>query len=847
MFSIKQIKQVFSFYPFAQLTVFVLTTFSFDNGAFALPSGGQVVAGSGQISQGGNTMNINQNSQNMVINWQTFNINNGQTLNFNQPNSAAIAVNRVTTQNASQILGNLNANGQVFVINPNGVLFGKNAQVNVGGLVATTLNMSDQDAMAGHYNFTGNGAASVENDGHINTSSGGYVALLGASITNNGTIQSLSGNVSMAAASDVTLQLNNGSLTGLTVNHGTLNAIVQNHGLVQANNGQVYLTAKAAQNLTKAIVNNDGEIDANSIDTKGGTIRLVADGGAGTETVDSGKISAKGMSGGTVELLSNHNVGIGVGGDGSIVNNAVDIDVSGINGGGVIRVGGGEHGDESGIEDASHVFISKETTLNANATDNGNGGSVVVWGNNANNFLGNITANGGEYGGDGGFVETSAHNGLTILGSVNASAKKGKAGTWLVDPTGINIVAGGTDAFTNPFMDFAGSTINPIDIDNALVSNTNVQLWTTEDITVSSAITASGAGSLYLEAHGSIYDNAQISSDGTNNLNVYLWADFGNEFPGTTYVPGQTVCPSCVVNFGSGGGINTDGGSVDIETNGGGVDFGSDEINAGAGSVDINTGSGAIRQGGNGAIIARILSGSTTGSLSLLGKNVINFLSSFSSNGFSLLDTTSLTVTGPVGGTASNTSIQTIGNESNITFNQGAQINGKIINVAVGGSLFTNNAGIGVFNVASSLFNSKSGLFNSQRGSWNVWLQRPNANNNFGGLTPNFTQYNARYGSTTPSGTGNGLLYASSNGTGSSGMGPKVKSVLWQIAQVVNAPVTSRIGTYFPGLPKTLVRVPSSITGKSKVEPPKAAVVSTVENKAVKIQSIIQSVLCSML
>ena len=136
----------------------------------ALPTGANITQGSAQISQNNNSLNINQNSQNLSTNWNTFNIGKDATVNFNQPNQSSIAVNRVLDNNASQIMGNLNANGQVFLLNPNGVIFSKTAQVNVGGIVASTLNLSDNDIAQGKFTLKNSlenqgNAGSVENYG----------------------------------------------------------------------------------------------------------------------------------------------------------------------------------------------------------------------------------------------------------------------------------------------------------------------------------------------------------------------------------------------------------------------------------------------------------------------------------------------------------------------------------------------------------------------------------------------------------------------------------------------------------------------------------------------------------
>ena len=139
------------------------------------PTGGQIVAGAGQITQSGNTTTIHQDSGVLSLNWQSFDVGADQTVNFLQPGAGAIAVNRILGNTASEIYGHLNANGQVWLVNPNGVLFGKSAQVNVGGLVASTLDLDDSTLGTGEVRFAGNGKGRITNLGSLTAADGGYV------------------------------------------------------------------------------------------------------------------------------------------------------------------------------------------------------------------------------------------------------------------------------------------------------------------------------------------------------------------------------------------------------------------------------------------------------------------------------------------------------------------------------------------------------------------------------------------------------------------------------------------------------------------------------------------------
>jgi len=263
--------------------------------AQALPTGGSVAAGSATITTGSGTVTVNQTSQNTVLNWQSFSIGKDGSVVFVQPNSSAVALNRVLGADPSTILGSLTSNGQVFLVNPNGIVFGKGANVNVGGLVASTLNLSDADFMAGHYTFSGSGG-SVVNQGTI-TADGGYVALLGANVDNRGVIRANLGTVALAAGEAITLDVAGDGLLNVTIDKGAVKALIENGGLLQADGGQVILTAQAAGALLGTVVNNSGIIQARTIGTRDGRIVLLGDMASGTVNVD-GVLDASAPDGG---------------------------------------------------------------------------------------------------------------------------------------------------------------------------------------------------------------------------------------------------------------------------------------------------------------------------------------------------------------------------------------------------------------------------------------------------------------------------------------------------------------------------------------------------------------------
>ncbi|MBV2209394.1 MAG: filamentous hemagglutinin N-terminal domain-containing protein, partial [Thermomonas sp.] len=269
-----------------------------------LPTGGSISVGNGSISTSGSAMTVQQQSQYLAINWQTFDIGSGASVNFLQPNANAIALNRVLGSSTSNIFGKLTGNGQVWLLNPNGVLFGSSAQVNVGGLVASTLGLSDDDFIAGNYRFSGSGG-SVVNQGSVNA---GYAALLGETVRNEGTIAARMGTVALAAGNKVTLDFDGDQLLNVQVDEGALHALADNRGLIQADGGTVLMTARAKDALLDTAVNNTGVIRARTVENRDGRILLVGDMDSGSANI-AGTLDASapdGGNGGFIETSAAH-------------------------------------------------------------------------------------------------------------------------------------------------------------------------------------------------------------------------------------------------------------------------------------------------------------------------------------------------------------------------------------------------------------------------------------------------------------------------------------------------------------------------------------------------------------
>ncbi|VAX02614.1 hypothetical protein MNBD_GAMMA20-992, partial [hydrothermal vent metagenome] len=403
--------------------------------ALAAPEGGRITAGSGSIQQvSPNTTQINQTSNSLSIDWQSFDVAPQETVRFVQPSRDATALNRIFDQKPSEIFGRIEANGRVFLMNPNGLVFGAGSVINVGALVATSLSL-DADALTpGDYRLmvTGGAEGAIINRGVITAASGGSVSLIGSVVKNEGQILADYGQINLASGSQAYLSFDGASLmhfsvTGeVTKNPGQAAAAVENSGSLVADGGRVLLSASAASQVFSEVVNNSGLVRASRIENVGGVVTLV---GTGGNVVNRGVLDARGVGGqgGTI-TVSGERVG---------VFDTARIDASGNSGGGRIRIGG--QAGEDGTVASTFTQIGAQTVIRADAGPSGDGGDIRIWAEDTSWAHGTITARGGSVAGDGGFVEISARRGISFAGSVDVSATNGEIGTLLFDPTDIII------------------------------------------------------------------------------------------------------------------------------------------------------------------------------------------------------------------------------------------------------------------------------------------------------------------------------------------------------------------------------------------------------------------------
>ncbi|MGA2293540.1 filamentous hemagglutinin N-terminal domain-containing protein, partial [Bradyrhizobium sp.] len=490
-----------------------------------LPQGGSVVSGQARISApSANALSISQNSSKAIVNWNSFSVGPSASVNFVQPNASSAILNRVTGSTSSTIAGAITGNGQVFLVNPNGIAITSTGTVQVGGgFVASTLDIGNADFNAGNYNFAGKGAsAAVGNAGTISSSPGGFVGLIGGTVSNSGTISVPLGSVGLGSGERVTIDPTGDGFLQVAVPTGAVaadgRALIDVSGRIRAAGGSIEIKAATAQQLVRDAVNVSGSLSARSVSGRSGSI--VLDGGAGGNVEVSGKLAATGgkhHAGGTIVVT---------GSDVRLTSSA-RLDASGTSGGNIL-VGGDLHGSidptvklvQGTVANAQTTTVDQGAVINANGTA-GAGGNAVVWSDVATDFRGTITATGAGTG-SGGAVEVSSHGVLGYDGLVDVTSASGTTGTLLLDPFDVTISNGGNTNMSGgtPFTPNGNNSVLSVaTLQNAL-STANVTVNTgggggqAGDITVANAVTWNSGRSLTLTSAEDIDVNANISSNG---------------------------------------------------------------------------------------------------------------------------------------------------------------------------------------------------------------------------------------------------------------------------------------------------------------------------------------------
>ncbi|MGB9988863.1 beta strand repeat-containing protein [Pseudoduganella rhizocola] len=505
--------------------------------AQANPTLPQVVAGQATFAQQGNVFSIT-NTPNTIINWQSFSVGRDEITRFIQQSSDSKVLNRITGQDPSQILGSLQSNGQVFLINPNGVLFGKDARIDVNGLVASSLQLSNSDFLAGKHNFQGEaGAGKVVNQGSITTPQGGKVFLIAPTVENHGVISAPNGEILLAAGKSV--QLVDSANPAITVVVSAPEDQALNLGQIVAQGGRV--------GIYGALVNQRGVVNANSaVRGENGKIILKASRStlleAGSQTTASGA-----GKGGEIQIL----------GQNVALNGDARVDASGREGGGTVLLGGDYQGKNSAVQNARQAFIGKNAVIRADAEASGDGGRVIVWADEATRAYGAISAR--SAGGKGGFVETSGHY-LDVAGLRVDTTGLDATGVWLLDPYNIEVVSTSYGAYgLVDVADFNGGVPSPgttqILASTINGATSNVVLQATNDISINAAVSMTAAGKSFTAYAGNdINVNANLQ---TNGGAIGLYAN---------YAPSGSASGDGAVNLAGSRTINS--GAADITLSG---------------------------------------------------------------------------------------------------------------------------------------------------------------------------------------------------------------------------------------------------------------------------------------
>jgi filamentous hemagglutinin family protein len=434
--------------PFRLSALGLAVASCFGAAALANPTGPQVMHGQAAFAAQGNTLTIT-NSPGTIINWQGFSIGADEVTRFLQQSSSSAVLNRVVGPEISQLLGVLQSNGRVFLVNPSGIIIGRDARIDVAGLVASTLNLRDQDFLAGRLNFeTGALAGDVRNHGTVTTPSGGSVYLIGANVENSGIIRSPDGAVVLAAGRSVKLgdsaapgvgveiqagderAVNLGEIITRNGSAGIYAGLIEQHGIVQADSVAQDASGKIVFRAGKDVTLGAGS-QTSASGPAGGSIEIRAERGTG---LVQGRVEAVGAAeaGGSVRILGER---VAVAGNATV-------DASGALGGGTILIGGDYRGANDEVQNARVSFVGRDAVIRSDAITRGDGGRLIVWSEQFTRIDGRLGARGAGDG-RGGFIETSSRGELAFRGDIELDAPSGRSGTWLLDP-GDTVLQGGS-------------------------------------------------------------------------------------------------------------------------------------------------------------------------------------------------------------------------------------------------------------------------------------------------------------------------------------------------------------------------------------------------------------------
>ncbi|WP_431655127.1 filamentous hemagglutinin N-terminal domain-containing protein [Haemophilus influenzae] len=472
--------------------------------------GMDVVHGTATMQVDGNKTII-RNSVDAIINWKQFNINQNEMVQFLQENNNSAVFNRVTSNQISQLKGILDSNGQVFLINPNGITIGKDAIINTNGFTASTLDISNENIKARNFTFEqtkDKALAEIVNHGLITVGKDGSVNLIGGKVKNEGVISVNGGSISLLAGQKITIS----DIANPTITYSI--AAPENEAV---NLGNIF-TKGGKINVRAANIRNQGKLSADSVSKdKSGNIVLSAKEG---EAEIGGVISAQNQQAKGGKLM--------ITGDKVTLKTGAVIDLSGKQGG-ETYLGGDERGEgKNGIQLAKKTTLEKGSTINVSGKEKG--GRAIVWGDVAL-IDGNINAQGSDIVKTGGFVETSGHY-LSIGDDAIVDAKE-----WLLDPDNIDIVAG--ENAEGQLKQGRGDTANQVLASDDLTSVNNntlsvalqkgieVNISATRKVTVNADVDVKNGTLVLHSQNNGVKINGNITSTQNGNLTIKAgtWVD----------------------------------------------------------------------------------------------------------------------------------------------------------------------------------------------------------------------------------------------------------------------------------------------------------------------------------
>lgn len=622
----------------------VLSLAAFGAGsAYAGPVGTTVISGDVSITTSGTSTVYNQTTNTAILNHDSFNIEQNESVHFEQPTTNSLAVNRVIGNDLpTTISGKLTATGNVWVINPSGIAVSKGAEVNVNGLIATTANISDQNILSGNRTFTGAPEGSTITNAGTISGGDGSIVIVAPVVKNTGTITASGSDVAMGAGSGFAVDFDGDGLTRFEVTPGK-NVEIATSGEIKAEGGAVYISAESADAVKEAVVSVGGKVEATRAEERGGVIYISSGNG---ETEVSGTVDASQSSGKGGKII--------VTGDAVTLTETAALDVSGPSGGGTVHVGGAYQGaavespvlksaaapDSAPLPTSKLTYVARGATIKANATESGDGGEAVVWSDGDTLFYGTLEARGGFLAGDGGLAEISGKLRLGFDGTVDLSAPNGSVGTILFDPRDITIAAGNNSAddaevgdgevasgdgqnSQDDFVISAGpletasaagdvtlAATRDISVDAAITLTNDLTLTADGDVTIGAAIDDGAAtASLVVNAGDSLDVNAAIDLGGSVELNANT-DNNGNE----------------TLAFGAGGSISASGINLDSPR---AVALGN--LTLAGGELSVTTTGDAITQIAGTTIIAT--AGTSTFDTGSGDITLLNLTNDFASNG----------------------------------------------------------------------------------------------------------------------------------------------------------------------------------------------------------------------